>query len=85
MRTTLGRRMFGLSGRLSLNVLSVSDIDGETTSQKLRSANFHLGSMYDQERTRVNDVRRTGIGATFAVWNLFMRLKKKYMLKPRNL
>ena len=45
MRTTLGRRILGLSGRLPLNVLSVSDIDGETTSKKIRPANFHLGSM----------------------------------------
>ena len=45
MRTTLGRHILGLSGRLSLNVLSVSDIDGETTSKRLRPANFHLGSM----------------------------------------
>ena len=44
-RTTLGRRILGLSGRFSLNVLSVSDIDGETTSEKLRPANFHLGSI----------------------------------------
>ena len=34
MRTTLGRRILGLSGRLSLVVLSVSDIDGEMTSKK---------------------------------------------------
>ena len=45
MQTTLGRRILGLSGRLSLNVLSKSDIDGEMTSEKLRPANFHLGSM----------------------------------------
>ena len=71
MRTTLGRRILGLSGRLSLNVHSVSDIDGETTSKKLRPANFHLGSMKDQERTCVNDVLWTGIGPTFAEWVIY--------------
>ena len=68
MRTTLGRRILGLSGRLSLNVLTVSDIDSETTSKNIRPANFHLGSMKDQERTCVNDVLRTGMGPTFAEW-----------------